>query len=40
VALTLGIVAVLLVPAIISIADAAEDWGRDCALHPASDPNC
>lgn len=35
VALTLGIVAVLLVPSIITIANDAENWGRDCALHPA-----
>jgi len=35
VALTLGIVAVLLVPTVNAIADDAEDWGRDCALQPA-----
>jgi hypothetical protein len=35
VALTLGIVAVLLVPSVIAIANDAENWGRDCALHPA-----
>ena len=40
VAMTLGIVAVLLVPAIISVAADAEDWGRDCALDPEADPNC
>lgn len=40
VAMTLGVVAVLLVPAVLSIADSAEDWGRDCALHPEDDPNC
>ena len=40
VAMTLGIVAVLLVPAVISVAESAEDWGRDCALHPTADPNC
>ena len=34
VALALGVVAVLLVPAVILIANEAEDWGRDCALHP------
>jgi hypothetical protein len=38
--MTLGVVSVLLVPAIISTADAAEEWGRDCALHPESDSNC
>ena len=40
IALTLGIVAVLLVPSVILIANDAEDWGRDCALDPASDPEC
>ena len=40
VAITLGIVAMLLVPATLSIDSAAEDWGPDCALHPESDPNC
>ena len=40
IALTLGIVAVLLVPSVILIANDAEDWGRDCALDPDSDPNC
>jgi hypothetical protein len=34
VALTLGVVAVLLVPSIMLIANDAEDWGRDCALDP------
>src|SRR5688500_13026982 len=38
VAITLGVVSILLVPAIISNADAAEEWGRDCALHPEDDP--
>ena len=40
VAMTLGVVAVLLVPATLDIADSAEEWGRDCALHPEADPNC
>ena len=40
VAITLGVVAILLVPAINQTADDAEEWGRDCALHPESDPNC
>ena len=40
VAMTLGIVAILLVPSVLLIADAAEDWGRDCASDPARDPNC
>lgn len=39
-ALALGIVAILLVPSVIFVADGAEEWGRDCALHPTSDPNC
>ena len=40
IAMTLGMVAVLLVPAFTLTADAAEKWGRDCALHPEQDPNC
>lgn len=40
VAMTLGIVAILLVPSVLLIADSAEDWGRDCALDPTHDPNC
>ena len=40
VALALGIVAILLVPSVIIVADGAEEWGRDCALDPTSDPNC
>jgi hypothetical protein len=40
VAITLGIVAMLAVPAFLSTADVAEDWGRDCALDPSHDPNC
>lgn len=40
VAMTLGVVAILLVPASLFTADNAEEWGRDCALHPESDPNC
>ena len=40
VAMTLGIVAILLVPSVLVIADQAEDWGRDCALDPTHDPNC
>ena len=39
-ALALGIVAILLVPSVIFVADQEREWGRDCALHPASDPNC
>jgi len=40
VALALGVVALVLVPAILQVASSNEDWGRDCALHPESDPNC
>ncbi len=40
VALTLGIVGVLLVPSVMVIANDAENWGRDCALDPTRDPNC
>jgi len=40
VAIALGIVAILLVPSVLAVADSAEDWGRDCALDPAHDPNC
>lgn len=40
VAMTLGIVAILLVPSVLLIADGAEKWGRDCALDPTHDPNC
>ena len=39
VALTLGIVGILLVPAVLVIANEAEDWGRDCALDPTN-PDC
>jgi hypothetical protein len=40
VAIALGIVAILLVPSVLAVADGAEDWGRDCALDPTHDPNC
>ena len=40
VAIALGIVAVLLVPSVLVVANAAEEWGRDCALDPDHDPNC
>ena len=40
VALTLGVVTMILVPAVIMVAEGAEDWGRDCALDPQHDPNC
>ena len=40
VAIALGVVAILAVPAFLVTADNAEDWGRDCALDPTHDPNC
>ena len=40
VAITLGLVAILAVPAFIATADSAEDWGRACALDPSHDPHC
>ena len=33
-AVALGIVALLLVPSVLILVSEAEDWGRDCALHP------
>jgi hypothetical protein len=40
VAIALGVVAILAVPAFLVTADSAEEWGRDCALDPSHDPNC
>ena len=40
VAIALGIVAILLVPSVLVVVDAAEEWARDCALDPTHDPNC
>ena len=40
VAITLGVVTMILVPSFIATADSAEEWGRDCALDPKHDPNC
>jgi hypothetical protein len=40
VAITLGLVAMLAVPAFVAATDSAEKWARDCALDPAHDPNC
>lgn len=40
VAVTLGVVAVLMTPVILMHTSEAEDWGRDCALDPNHDPNC
>lgn len=39
VAVTLGVVALFLVPSVLFVADGAEEWGRDCALHPTN-PDC
>ena len=39
VAITLGIAALLLVPSVLAVVDAAEDWGRECTLRP-SNPDC
>ena len=36
-ALAVGIVALLLVPAVLFIADEAEEWGRDCVVDPGPD---
>lgn len=40
VAIALGLVAILLVPSVMAIADSAENWGRDCESDPVPDPNC
>lgn len=40
VAVCLGAVAMLFTPVILTHTSAAEDWGRDCALHPEQDENC
>lgn len=40
VGIALGIVAILLVPSVLFVADGAEEWGRECALDPNHDPNC
>lgn len=40
IAIALGVTAILLVPSVLIIVDAAESWGRDCALNPTHDPNC
>jgi hypothetical protein len=37
VAVTLGIVALLLVPSVLLIVDEAEDFARDCAIHPSGE---
>ena len=39
VAITLGIVALALVPSVLFVVDSAEAWGRDCALYPTN-PDC
>lgn len=40
IAITLGVVAVLLVPATLGVAHEAEEWGRHCEGESAPDPNC
>jgi hypothetical protein len=40
VAVCLGAVAILFTPVVLMQTSAAEDWGRDCALHPEQDENC
>ena len=40
VAICLGAVAILFTPVALMQTSAAEDWGRDCALHPEQDENC
>jgi len=40
VAVCLGAVAMLFTPVVLMQTSAAEDWGRDCALHPEHDENC
>ena len=40
VAVALGIVAILLVPSVLAVANDAENWGRDCAADPTHDSNC
>ncbi len=40
VAVCLGAVAMLFTPVLLMHTSAAEDWGRDCALHPEQDQNC
>jgi len=40
IAVTLGVVAVLMTPVILMHTAEAEDWGRDCAHDPNHDPNC
>lgn len=40
VAVSLGAAAMLFTPVVLMHTSAAEDWGRDCALHPEQDENC
>lgn len=40
VAVCLGAVAMLFTPVLLAHTSAAENWGRDCALHPEQDENC
>lgn len=39
VAVTLGVVALLLVPSVLFVVSDAENWGRNCALNPTN-PDC
>lgn len=39
-AVCLGAAAVLFTPVVLMQTAGAEDWGRDCALHPERDENC
>lgn len=39
VAIALGVVALLLVPSVLVLVNAAEGWGRDCTLYP-NHPDC
>jgi len=40
VAICLGAGALLFTPVVLVHTNAAEDWGRDCALRPEHDENC
>lgn len=40
IAIALGLVAILLVPSVMAIANSAENWGRDCESNANPDPNC
>ena len=40
IAITVAVIAIAFGPALLSASNSGEDWGRDCALDPTSDPNC